>query len=109
MKNIRLLLLTLFAAVLPLAAWADGTEVKTFESTFNGATYGIASETYSTGTLSTSEGNNWIWESTGESKSPVLRLEDVGGESCVSAKLRTSEFVMNTEFSVPGKIQMERK
>ncbi len=105
MKNIRLLLLTLFAAVLPLTAWADGTEVKTFESTFNGATYGIANETYSTGTLSTSEGNNWIWESSGESKSPVLRLEDVGGESCVSAKLRTSEFVMNTEFSVPGKIQ----
>lgn len=105
MKNLNKLLLTLIAAVLPIIAWADETELKVFNSTFTGATYGIAGETYSTGTLTTAEGYDWVWNGEGENKSPVLRMTEVGGEECLSAKLKTSNLSLNTEFRVPGKIQ----
>lgn len=85
MKNLNKLLLTLIAAVLPIIAWADETELKVFNSTFTGATYGIAGETYSTGTLTTAEGYDWVWNGEGENKSPVLRMTEVGGEECLSA------------------------
>lgn len=95
----------LLAAVLPLTVWADDTELKVFNSTFTGATYGVAGETYSTGTLTTDEGNDWTWEGEGELKSPVIQTTEVGGVTCLSAKLKTASFAISTDFSVPGNIQ----
>ena len=95
----------LLTVVLPLTVWADETEQKVFESTFTGATYGIAGETYATGTLTSSEGNDWNWDAPSESKSPVLRMTEVGGETCLSAKLKTSSLELTSNFSVPGKVQ----
>ena len=87
-----------------MTVWAS-TTVKEFNSTFIGYEYGIASETYSEGTLSTSEGNTWTWREAGEAKSPVIRLTEFDGWNCLSVKPRTSQFAMVTDFSVPGTIQ----
>ena len=106
MKQINLFLLTFtLALILPVTVSADSTELKVFESTFTGATYDMVGETYASGTLTTVEGYDWVWIGESESKSPVLRMTEVGGQSCLYAKLKTSEFAMNTKFSVPGKIQ----
>ena len=107
MKHITRFLTALLAAVLPLALWAQdvNTELKEFRSTFTGYTYGLAGETYATGTLTSSEGNDWTWDAPGENKSPVLRMTEVGGEACLSAKLKTSSLELTSNFKVPGKIQ----
>lgn len=105
MKKLKLFSAMLLAAVLPLTVWADDTELKVFNSTFTGATYGVAGETYSTGTLTTDEGNDWTWEGEGELKSPVIQTTEVGGVTCLSAKLKTASFAISTDFSVPGNIQ----
>lgn len=85
--------------------WAGDTELKVIKSSFTGATYGVASETYSTGTLTTSEGNDWIWDANGENKSPVFQMTDVGGVACLSAKLKTSSLELSSDFRVPGNIR----
>jgi len=105
MKRLNLFFLTLFATVLPMTICAEETELKRFDCTFSGATDGTASETYAIGTLNTTEGNDWIWNAPGESKSPVLQMTEVGGKACLSANLKTSSLELTSDFSVPGKIQ----
>jgi hypothetical protein len=95
----------LLVIVMPMKAWAGDTELKTIKSTFTGATYGIAGETYATGTLTTSEGNDWIWNADGESKSPILQMTEVGGNVCLSAKLQAPSLDLISDFSVPGYIK----
>ena len=105
MKQIRLFIATLLTAILPMTIMAQGTEIKEFMSTFTGNVYGIAHETYSEGTLTTAEGNNWTWNEGGEPKSPVIKMVQNGGLDCLSVKPKTGQFVMSTDFSVPGDIQ----
>ena len=104
MKQIRLLIVTLFAAALPMELLGN-TVIKELNSTFTGNEYGIANETYSEGTLTTSEGNTWTWREGGEAKSPVISMAEVDGWNCLSVKPKTSQFAMVTDFSVPGNIQ----
>ena len=104
MKQMRLLIVTLFAAVLPMELLGN-TVIKELNSTFTGNEYGIANETYSEGTLTTSEGNTWTWREGGEAKSPVISMAEVDGWNCLSVKPKTSQFAMVTDFSVPGNIQ----
>lgn len=107
MKYFTHYLVTFLAAFLPLTIWAQksGTELKVLTSTFTGTVYGVGAEIYSDGRLTTAEGNDWIWTGEGESKSPVIQMTEVGGESCLSVKLKTAQLVMNTDFSVPGTIK----
>lgn len=104
MKQIRLLIVTLFAAALPMELLGN-TVIKELNSTFTGNEYGIANETYSEGTLTTSEGNTWTWREGGEAKSPVISMAEVDGWNVLAVKPRTSNFAMVTDFSVPGNIQ----
>ncbi len=104
MKQMRLLIVTLFAAVLPMELLGN-TVIKELNSTFTGNEYGIANETYSEGTLTTSEGNTWTWREGGEAKSPVISMAEVDGWNVLAVKPRTSNFAMVTDFSVPGNIQ----
>lgn len=104
MKQIRLLIVTLFAAALPMELLGN-TVIKELNSTFTGNEYGIANETYSEGTLTTSEGNTWTWREDGEAKSPVISMAEVDGWNVLAVKPRTSNFAMVTDFSVPGNIQ----
>lgn len=104
MKRMRLLIVTLFAAVLPMELLGN-TVIKELNSTFTGNEYGIANETYSEGTLTTSEGNTWTWREGGEAKSPVISMAEVDGWNVLAVKPRTSNFAMVTDFSVPGNIQ----
>lgn len=105
MKKLKLFLVTLLTFVLPLTVWADGTELRDINCTFSGATYGVAGETYATGTLTTTEGNDWIWNAPGEYKSPIYGMTEVDGVVCLSAKLRSSSLELTSDFSVPGNIQ----
>ena len=100
----RLLIVTLFAAVLPMELLGNMV-IKELNSTFTGNEYGIANETYSEGTLTTSEGNTWTWREGGEAKSPVISMAELDGWNCLSVKPKTSQFAMVTDFSVPGNIQ----
>ena len=100
----RLLIVTLFAAVFPMELLGNMV-IKELNSTFTGNEYGIANETYSEGTLTTSEGNTWTWREGGEAKSPVISMAEVDGWNCLSVKPKTSQFAMVTDFSVPGNIQ----
>ncbi len=100
----RLLIVTLFAAVLPMELLGNMV-IKELNSTFTGNEYGIANETYSEGTLTTSEGNTWTWREGGEAKSPVISMAEVDGWNVLAVKPRTSNFAMVTDFSVPGNIQ----
>ena len=104
MKQIRLLIVTFFAAFLPMELLGN-TVIKELNSTFTGNEYGIANETYSEGTLTTSEGNTWTWREGGEAKSPVISMAEVDGWNVLAVKPRTSNFAMVTDFSVPGNIQ----
>ncbi len=104
MKQMRLLIVTLFAAVLPMELLGNMV-IKELNSTFTGNEYGIANETYSEGTLTTSEGNTWTWREGGEAKSPVISMAELDGWNCLSVKPKTSQFAMVTDFSVPGNIQ----
>ena len=94
----------LLAAILPLTVQAE-TEQLTIKSTFTGNVYGIARETYSEGTLTTAEGKDWIWEGEGENKNPIFQMTEVDGQDCLSVKLKTSTFKMNTNYPVPGTIK----
>ena len=96
--------MTLFAAVLPMELLGNMV-IKELNSTFTGNEYGIANETYSEGTLTTSEGNTWTWREGGEAKSPVISMAELDGWNCLSVKPKTSQFAMVTDFSVPGNIQ----
>lgn len=104
MKQMRLLIVTLFAAVLPMELLGNMV-IKELNSTFTGNEYGIANETYSEGTLTTSEGNTWTWREGGEAKSPVISMAEVDGWNVLAVKPRTSSFNISTDFSVPGNIQ----
>lgn len=78
MKQMRLLIVTLFAAVLPMEL-LGGTITKEINSSFTGNVYGIATETYSEGTLTTSEGNTWTWKEGGENVSPIIQMTEMDG------------------------------
>lgn len=104
MKQIRLFIVTLFVAVLPMKLLGN-TITKELNSTFTGNVYGIATETYSEGTLTTSQGYTWTWREGGENISPIIQMAEVDGWNCPSVKLRTSSFNISTDFSVPGDIQ----
>lgn len=104
MKHITYFMAALLAAILPLTIQAE-TEQLTIKSTFTGNVYGIARETYSEGTLTTAEGKDWIWEGEGENKNPIFQMTEVDGQDCLSVKLKTSTFKMNTNYPVPGTIK----
>lgn len=104
MKHITYFMAALLAAILPLTVQAE-TEQLTIKSTFTGNVYGIARETYSEGTLTTAEGKDWIWEGEGENKTPIFQMTEMDGQDCLSVKLKTSTFKMNTNYPVPGTIK----
>ncbi len=104
MKHIYLFFVALLAAVLPLAVQAQSEQL-TIKSTFTGNVYGTAHETYSEGTLTTAEGKDWKWIGEGESKNPIIQMTEVGGQGCLSVKLRTSTFRMYSDYAVPGTIK----
>lgn len=107
MKHFALYLAAFLLAFMPMTIWAQGgnTETQVFASTFTGNVYGVAHETYSEGTLTTVEGKDWIWEGEGENKNPIFQMTEVDGQDCLSVKLKTSTFKMNTNYPVPGTIK----
>ena len=76
---------------------------KELNSTFTGNVYGTASETYSEGTLTTSEGNTWTWREGGEAKSPIIKMEELDGWSCLSVKPKTS-YTQIHKLSIPNSV-----
>jgi len=107
MKHFTLYLAAFLLAFMPMTIWAQGgnTETQVFASTFTGNVYGVAHETYSEGTLTTVEGKDWKWDGEGENKNPIFQMTEVDGQSCLSVKLRTTTFKMNSDFAIPGIIK----
>ena len=107
MKHFTLYLAAFLLAFMPMTIWAQGgnTETQVFASTFTGNVYGVAHETYSEGTLTTVEGKDWKWDGEGENKNPIFQMTEVDGQSCLSVKLRTTKFKMNSDFAIPGIIK----
>lgn len=107
MKHFTLYLAAFLLAFMPMTICAQGgnTETQVFASTFTGNVYGVAHETYSEGTLTTVEGKDWKWDGEGENKNPIFQMTEVDGQSCLSVKLRTTTFKMNSDFAIPGIIK----
>ena len=102
MKHFRLLELLLLLMV-PLAIQAQSsTSTKIVKSTFTGTADLNYHETYASGTLTTSEANDWSFEWTGRSErnAPFFRKSELNGEECLAVTEKDAGFSLYSQFSI---------
>jgi hypothetical protein len=93
--------------LLPIATRAQTgtTELTVVKSTFTGVKDVNYQESYSTGTLVTDEGNDWKYIGPGNPNWPRLGTAALGGESCLSMSLHSTDLSIVSDAKLNGTIR----